>query len=142
MKKLILLIAIIGFFAQGHGQEMDINDVPVAVTDAFANTHPRINNGNWNKVGNNYSVNFTENNLVKSITWDGSGSLIGTNEEIIIASLPISLMVYVKKNYTENIVKEASKYTDPQGTITYKTEIKGMNLFFDSGGNFLKSVDH
>ena len=80
MKKLILLIAITGLFSQGHGQEMDINAVPVAVTDAFANTHPRIKNGNWNKVGNNYSVNYTENNLVKSITWDVSGNLVGTKE--------------------------------------------------------------
>lgn len=59
-----------------------------------------------------------------------------------MSALPINLMVYVKNNYRVNIVNEASKNTDPQGTVTYETGIKGMDLFFDSEGNFLKSVDN
>lgn len=140
MKKLITLIAVAGLFAQVHAQKMDARDVPVTVTNAFAKAYPTITDADWNKDGNNYAVNYTEYKLGKSITWDVSGDLIGTNEEIIISALPIKLMVYVKNNYSENIVKVASKNTDAHGKVTYKTEIKGMNLFFDSQGNFLKSV--
>ena len=142
MKKLILLIAIAGFFTQVQAQKMEHKDVPVIVTDAFAKTYPAIKDVNWSKDGNNFAVNYVENKLVKSITWSDSGDLIGTNEEIIVSALPISLMVYVKNNYSENIVNEASKNTDAQGTVTYKTEITGMDLFFDSEGVFLKSVDN
>jgi hypothetical protein len=142
MKKLITLIAIAGFFTQVHAQKMDVKDVPVTVTDAFAKAYPTIKDADWNKDGNNYAVNYTEHKLVKSITWDASGDLVGTNEEIMISALPIALMVYVKNNYNENIVKEALKNTDARGTVTYKAEIKGMNLFFDSEGNFLTSVNN
>ena len=142
MKKLITLIAIAGFFTHVHAQKVDLKDVPAIVIDAFAKAYPAINDASWNKDEKNYAVNYTEDKLVKSITWDASGDLVGTNEEVIISALPISLMVYVKNNYSENVVKEASKNTDAHGTVTYKTEIKGMNLFFDSEGNFLKSVDN
>ena len=140
MKKLITLIAIAGFFTHVHAQKVDLKDVPAIVTDAFAKAYPTIKDANWNKDGNNYAANYTEYKLDKSITWDASGDLIGTNEEIIISALPIVLMVYVKNNYRENIVKEASKNTDAHGTVTYKAEITEMKLFFDSKGNFLKSV--
>lgn len=140
MKKLITLIAVAGFYTQVYAQKMDVRDVPLTVTNAFAKAYPTITDADWNKDGKNYAVNYTEYNLVKSITWDASGDLIGANEEIIISALPITLMVYVKNNYSENIVKVASKNTDAHGKVTYKTEIKGMNLFFDSEGNFLNSV--
>ena len=142
MKKFILLIAIAGFFTQVQAQKMDVKDVPVTVTDAFSKAYPTIMDVNWSKDGNNYAVNYAENKLGKSVTWANSGDLIGTNEEIIVSALPITVMVYVKKNYNEEIVKEASKNTDAQGTVTYETGITGMDLFFDSEGNFLKSVEN
>lgn len=140
MKKLILLIAIVSFIDLAHAQTMRGKDVPAAVSDTFAKAYPTLDDVNWIKDGNNYVVNYTEHKLNKSVTLDASGDLIGTREEIIISSLPIALMVYVKNNYRNNIVSEASKNTDAQGTVTYNTEISGMNLYFDAEGNFLKSV--
>lgn len=140
MKKFILLIAISSLSVQVHAQKMNVKDVPVTVTDAFVKAYPRIQDVNWSKDGNNYAVNYSENKLGRSVTWDASGGLIGTDEEIIVSGLPISAMVYVKKNYNEEIVKDASKYTDAQGIVTYETGIKGMDLFFNSEGKFLKSV--
>jgi hypothetical protein len=120
---------------------MDVKDVPVTVTDAFTKAYPTIKDVDWNKDGNNYAVNYAVNELGKSATWDASGDLIGTNEEIVMSALPVSVMVYVKKNYNKEI-DDASKNTDAQGTVTYETGIKGMDLFFDSEGNFLKSVEN
>ena len=142
VKKLILFIAIACFFTQVHAQKMDVNDVPVTVTDAFKKAYPTISDVDWSQDGNNYAVNYDENKLGKSVTWATSGDLIGTNEEIVISALPITVMVYVKKNYNEEVVKDASKNTHAQGTVTYETGITGMDLFFDSKGNFLKSVEN
>ena len=56
------------------------------------------------------------------------------------SSLPQGVMEYVKKNYKENEVKEATKITDENDTITYEVEVKGLDLIFDSKGNFIKSI--
>ena len=142
MKKLIVLIAIAGFITQAQAQKMDVKDVPVIVTDAFYHAYPTIKDVDWSKDGNNYAVTYDENELDKSVTYDVSGTLIGIDEEILVSTLPASVMVYVTKNYNEDEVKEASKITDSQGTVTYETEMKGSNLYFDSEGNFLKSEEN
>ena len=49
-------------------------------------------------------------------------------------------MEYVKKTYKEDEVKEASKITDANGTVTYEAEVKGKDLIFDSNGNFIKAI--
>jgi hypothetical protein len=142
MKKYVLLIVITGFITLAHAQSIDVQDVPETVTDAFSKAYPTISDVDWSKEGINYAVSYAENKLGRSVTWAASGDLIGAKEEIVISELPITAMVYVKKNYNEEVVKDASKNTDAQGTVIYKAEITGMDLFFDSDGNFLKSVDN
>ncbi len=142
MKKLILLIAIVGFITQAQAQKMNVKDVPVIVTDAFYHGYPTIKDVDWSKDGNNYAAAYGENDLNKSVTYDVSGMLIGKDEEIVVSALPASVMVYVQKNYNEDEVKEASKITDTDGTVTFETAIKGTNLFFDSEGNFLRSEEN
>ena len=56
------------------------------------------------------------------------------------STLPSGVMTYVKTNYKEDEVKEASKITTANGAVTYEAEVKGLNLIFDSKGSFIKSA--
>ena len=140
MKKLILLFIIAGFLTQAQAQKMMAKDVPGAVTAVFYKAHPTIKDVDWKRDGSNYEAEYDKGKLDKSVTYDASGKLLETEVEILASELPSSVMEYVKKTYKENEVKEASKITDANGTVTYEAEVKGKDLIFDSKGNFIKAI--
>jgi len=140
MKKLILLLAIAGLFTQVQAQKVMAKDVPVAVTEAFNKAYPSLKDVDWSKDGNNYEAEYDVHKADVSVTYDASGKLLENEVEIKVAAFPTPVMAYVKKNYPSNKVKEASKITDANGTVTYEAEVKGMDLIFDSKGKFIKAV--
>ncbi len=142
MKKIILFIALAGFFVNVQGQKMNSNDVPVAVMDSFTNNYPTMKDVNWNKDGLNFSAGFEENKLDRTVTFAGSGMLFGINEEIVVSSVPNLAVAYVQKNYAGNEIDSAAKITVADGSVTYRAEVDGKDLVFDSKGNFVKSMDH
>ncbi len=140
MRKLILLIAIVAFATQSQAQKLMSKNVPTAVKDAFHKAYPSITDVDWSKDGNNYEAEYDSKKGDISVTYSPDGKLIETEMGIPKSSLPQSIMDYVKKNYNEDEVKEASKITDAKGVVTYEAEVKGMDLIFDLKGNFIKSV--
>jgi len=142
MKKLILLLAIAGFFMQAHAQKLMATDVPTVVTDAFNKAHPSIKVVDWSLDGNYYEARYMTDKVYRSVTYDATGKLIETGEKIVVTSLPAPALEYLKINYTEEIVKETSKNTDANGIETYEAEVKGLDLIFDSEGNFVRLVEN
>ena len=140
MKKLILLLAIAGFFMQAQAQKLVAKDVPAAVTAAFYTANPTIKDVEWSKNGINYVAGYDAEKAEISITYDASGKLINTKMKIVTSALPAPVMEYVKTNYKEDEVKKAFKITDEDGTVTYETKVKDMFLFFDSKGTFINAV--
>ena len=139
MLKLILTFAIAGFFIQAQAQNLRPNDIPFAVTAAFHQAYPSIQAADWNKVGNNFEAEYKADTLNRSVTYTSSGILFETNTEILEAALPDPVMKYLNENYKDNKVNESSEITDENGNVTYKTKIKGMDLTFDSEGNYVKA---
>ncbi len=140
MKKLLLVITIATIATQVQAQKMKTKEVPLAVSKAFAKSHPTTKDVDWSKDGNNYEVEYDVNKIDMSITYTPTGNVIETEMEINASSLPNGVMEYVKTNYKEDEVKEASKITDANGVVTYEAEVKGMDLIFDSKGKYLKSI--
>lgn len=140
MKKMILLLAAVGFITNLQAQKLMTKNVPLAVTNAFSKAYPGIKDVDWSKDGSNFEAEYDKGKIDKSVTYDATGKLIETEVEILASELPASVMEYVKKNYKEDEVKEASKITTANGNITYEAEVKGKDLIFDSKGNFIKSV--
>jgi len=139
MIKLILTFAFVGFFMQAQAQNLRAIDIPLAVTDAFEKAYPSIQAVDWNKDGINFEAEYITDSLNRSVTYNSSGKLIETNMEILEASLPAHATEYLNDNYKDDEVTESSVITDAYGIVTYKTKMKGMNLTFDSEGNFVKS---
>jgi hypothetical protein len=140
MKKLILLIAIAGFFTQAQAQKLVAKDVPTAVTIAFNKAHPSVKDAEWSKNGNYFATIYDADEGATSVTFDASGKLMENQVEISSPALPANILEYVKKNYREADMNAAYKITSANGTVTYETELKGIVLIFDSNGHFVKSL--
>jgi hypothetical protein len=140
MKKLILLLAIAGFFVQAHAQKLVAKDVPAAVITAFYKTYPTVQDVNWNQDGLNYEAGYEADKVPNTATYDVSGELIETQMEIVASALPTPAMDYVKLNFKADEIKKASKITDATGVVIYEAQVKGMDLTFDSYGNFINSI--
>ncbi len=140
MKKVILLIAIVGFSVQAKAQRLMVKDVPAAVSSAFKKAQPSVKDVDWSKDGNDFEASYEVNKKSMSLTYGASGNLVETEVQISASDLPASVMIYVKKNHKEDEVKEASKITTSNGTITYEAQVKGMDLIFDNAGNYIKSA--
>ncbi len=140
MKKLILLLAIGGFSMQAQAQKIMTKDVPAVVTSAFKKAYPAVKDVDWTKEGKNFEAEYDLHKREMSVTYDATRKVIETEEEIAASALPAGVMEYVKKNYKEDEVKEASKITDAHGVVTYEAEVKGIDLIFDSKGAFIKTA--
>jgi hypothetical protein len=115
MLKLILTFVIAGFFMQAQAQNLRPID---------------------------FEAEYKADTLNRSVTYTSSGKLFETNTEILEAALPDPVMKYMNENYQDNKVNETSEIIDENGIVTYNTKIKGMDLTFDSEGNFIKVVNN
>jgi len=138
MKKLILLLVITVFMVQVQAQKLVTKDVPAATIAAFTNANPTISNAEWSKAGNDYSAEFTANNLATTATYDASGVLLKTVEITSVTELPAPATEYLKKSYKLEEVEKVSKVTSAKNVVSYLVKVKGINLTFDSKGKFVK----
>ena len=140
MKKLILLLTIVAFTTQLQAQKMMSKNVPADIKASFHNEYPSVMDVDWSKEGNNYEAEYDTKQGDMSVTYGPDAKMIEMEMEIAKSSLPQNIMDYIKRNYNEDEVKEASKITDAKGVVTYEAEVKGMDLLFDLKGNFIKEV--
>ena len=146
MKRFILFLTIAVLFSQSQAQELLANEVPPSPVDAPDNASSSVKNIEWNSFA----------------SYDASGKLTQTEVKIVVSALPDPVIEYLKKNYEGGgvketsamanayscppggmhcwLMKEAFRITDANGTVTYKVEVNGMELTFDSKGNFIKFI--
>jgi hypothetical protein len=139
MKKVFLLVAVLGFFIQSQAQSVMTKDVPASIKAACMKAHPKAKDVKWTKEGTTYECEYTENGKVKGATFDDSGLVLENEKDIAISSLPAAIRKYVADNYKGAKIKEAAKMTSRKGVVTYEAEVNGMDLVFDAKGNYLKA---
>jgi len=76
----------------------------------------------------------------KYVTYDEDGNFIEVEMAMEVSALSSSIIEYVKKNYNTYTIKEASEIVELNGNVLYKVILNGLDLFFDSNSNFIKSI--
>jgi hypothetical protein len=142
MKTTIMIFSMVSIFCQVHAQKLMEKDVPQAVAMAFKKEHPSIKEVDWKKEAGNYEAEFEENKMELAAKYTVSGKLIETQMEITVSTLPAPALEYLKNNYKGEKIEEASKITAANGIVMYEAEVKGMDVIFDSKGNFMKTLDY
>lgn len=127
----ILLTSTVSF-AQGTKHRL-----PENVQDAFSRDFSAVTNVKWSMEDGDVEINFRIDSKEMSATYDSSGTLLETEEEIKARELPTQTVNYVHENYKGATIKEASRLKKQDGTIVYEAEVKGRDLLFDQSGGFL-----
>lgn len=140
MKKLMLFMVATAVSSLAFSQKMQDKDIPGVVKTSLKKRYPAASSVKWDKEDGNYEASFEMNKHDGSALLDTKGNIIETEEEIAVAKLPSAVAPYVKAHYAGKKIEEASIITDAQGVVTYEAEIKGMDLIFNSKGEFLKEV--
>ncbi len=138
MKKSVLLFAL-GFIAiSASAQTMKEANVPSTISTSFAKMHPNAKVDKWEKEGTNYEAEFTENGVETSVELGPNGQLIATEVEIKVNDLPKAVSNYCSSNMPGKKIKEASKITSADGSVSYEAEVDEADYIFDSSGAFVK----
>jgi hypothetical protein len=140
MKKLILVLAIIGLAAGSYAQNLLPADVPQAVVKSFTKKNPKVEQVEWSKSGDFYKATFADENTGKSVYYDAAGKVKQSEMQVSISQLPTPVLKYVNDNHPSEVVKHSSKITNAKGKSTYVVKVKDSELFFDSNGKYMEPV--
>jgi Putative beta-lactamase-inhibitor-like, PepSY-like len=138
MKRITFFAALLVVTSlSANAQKMDAAKLPAPVTAAFAKQFPGAD-ARWDKEDLNYEAGFKQNGQNMSVLFDANGTVIETEVDIKVSTLPADVLNYVKEHYKGKTIKEGAKITKADGTITYEAEVAGKDLIFDAAGKFIK----
>ncbi|MBS1586048.1 MAG: PepSY-like domain-containing protein [Bacteroidetes bacterium] len=139
MKKLIL-VGLMLITACAFAQKIDVSKVPATVKKSFDKAFPGVKTSKWEIEKKDYEANFTQNGKKMSALFSADGKWLETETDINISALPATVTKYLAANYKAEKVKEAAMIEKADGSTNYEAEVKGQDLIFDKGGNFIKAV--
>jgi hypothetical protein len=131
----ILIASLMGVAAMA--QKNNSTQVPAAVKIAFAKAYPSVKTVKWEKERGDFEAGFKQGSSEMSAVFKANGTQIESEMEINAATLPATIIVYVKQHYKGAVIKEAAKITKANGEVNYEAEVKGKDLLFDSAGKFI-----
>jgi hypothetical protein len=140
MKKLILVLAIIGLAAGSYAQNLLPSDVPQSVVKSFTKKNPKVEQVEWSKTGEFYKATFADDNSGKSVYFDEAGKVKQSEMQVKVSQLPTPILKYVNDNHPADLVKHSSKITNAKGKSTYVVKVKDSELVFDSNGKYMEPV--
>ena len=143
MKTLTIISSVIMilFFNSCEKNIIKSGTVPNTIKSAFQSEHQSAKQVEWMKEGENFEVEYKENGLEKSILYDAQGNILETETEIIVSELLPAITDYIRQNYSDYKIEEASKEESQESTF-FELEIEGNNqeieVLFDSNGKFIE----
>ena len=142
MKKIVTLIALVFAINISKAQKTKVSEIPKAVSESFKTNFPDVKDEVWEKEKDNFEAEFKINTVEISATFNSDGKLLEREVKMNISELPETITEYIKKNYPDYKLSEASRIVNSDGVLSYEAEImKGKNatdLLFDSNGSFLE----
>src|SRR5205814_569534 len=123
-----------------YAQDVKTSDVPTVVKSSLTKKFPEATKVSWEKENGNYEANWGgksgEDNAAQ---FTHAGVFVEIERAIPLSDLPASVKTYVREHESDATIKEAARITDANGKITYEAEVKGKDLIFDEGGNFIRA---
>jgi hypothetical protein len=135
----ILAAAIILLGSIAFAQNINSSEVPVAITSKFYILYYDCKPKQWKKEGGNYETEFTQNTTRMRIIIDPKGNVIRTITIINLSDLPWLINNYVTNHFSNKKITEAIRVNEPGGKVRYEAKVNEVHLYFDEGGNFIKS---
>src|SRR5579859_6023300 len=138
MKKLFFIAALLTAFGFANAQKVNDADLPAAVKATFKSKCPNVTSVKWEKEDGNYEAHYDMNKVEMTCVINPSGKFVQTEEGIPTSALPKGASDYMAKNFPGKKLKDVTKITGADGTVTYEAEVDEVDYVFDKDGNFLK----
>lgn len=132
MKK-YFVAAVFALFVSGAQAQIK---VPAEVAQAFAKDHPG-KTASWKEDDKNFKASFKTDDKETVVLYSAAGSLIQTEDEMDVSTLPSAITNYATFQRW-GAIKKASKITTSVGIVSYYIQIKDGNAIFNEKGNFLR----
>lgn len=139
MKRMMYPLLVLLVSCSASAQKIDEKDVPAAVKSACEKSYPNAEKVKWEKEGANYEAEFENDEVDMSVVFSPDGKMLEEEREIALNTLPETIKNYVKTNYPDQKMKEATIIRKADGTQSYEVEVKDLDLFFSENGTFLNS---
>lgn len=134
MRKIFLIILIIT-----AGISFAQTKVPDKVKTAFDGKFPNAAVMKWEADDDEYTAEFSKDNLNYYATFDEDGKWIETGVMTAFDNLPDALKKNVKEKYKDNEIKCVYKVEDFKGIISYEVDVikdgKVAELYFNKDGS-------
>lgn len=140
MKKLGILLTIAAGAAMINAQKIQQKDIPTLVQSSLQHKFPDSKNVKWEKEKDQYEAEFKSKGTKYSVLFDAKGNVVETEVPISVQSLSDPIKQFIAKKHPKSPIKDAAKITDSKGVVTYEAEVNGMDLIFDTQGNFFKEI--
>ena len=138
MKRILLLLAVMGLIVSSYAQNPAPIDVPTKISKTFEKSHPKISDANWTQVGDNYKACYMVDDKKMGVSYNPAGKVIETEKQVSLTQLPTSVLKYVNDNYPGAVLNKMSMVTDAKGKSWYKVQANQQDLAFNSQGKFLQ----
>ncbi len=124
MKKPLLLLLLAALTAPAaQAQKLTAAQVPAAVVATFHKAHPA-KAVHWEKEDGNYEAGFGQGKQEMSVLLNPSGTLLETETEMPVTSLPAPVRAALAAHYAGQKITEAAQIVSAAGVTTYEAEVR------------------
>lgn len=145
----LLAFPMILGLAKAGEKELNKDQVPKAVIDAFEKAYPNVKELEFEEETfegkTAYELEYKKNGIEYELLYSADGALLQKEEEIDGKSLPEPVAQAIQKAYPNAEIKEVEKLMKPDGAVSgYEMEIQApgsreIELQVDASGNILKT---
>lgn len=141
MKKLFLLLTLLGAVTISAAQDLHKRQVPSVVLNQFEKQFPKAKEVEWEKSGELYKVEFETNWSDDHDVWyNAEGKMVKHKEELSSRNLPKSIQEYLSKEYKYYKIDDVERITENDEVI-YKVEVerrdREIKLLFHEDGSLI-----
>ncbi len=123
MKNLKLTALALFTAATLSAQDAVKNQIPANLSTNFQKAYPNATEVEWDLEGENYKVEFDQDNMETEIWYSKSGAIVKTEMEITENELPAAVKKTVQSKYPKYKIDEV-EITEENGKKTYEVELE------------------
>jgi len=140
MKTLLFIVLMITGHFISEAQKLSADKVPAVVKAGLNKIHPSVA-ASWEREVANYEANVREGNKEVSVIPDSRGTIVETETEVSLNSLPASAQTYIKDQFNGKKLQEIAKIVKADGEVNYEVMVNHRDYLFDANGNHLNRKD-
>ncbi len=143
IKNASLLAGLLVVASCGNDDSLSVDQIPSEIASDFDSRHANVSGITWEKEGDFYEAEWTENGIEKEIVYDLDGNWVQSECEISLDQVPQAAVDYIESNYPGAVLEEAETVTRAEADFV-EVEIqdgsKERELLFTDSGEFVEEI--